>query len=180
MSKIEYEIRILEINKDEIQTKLKRLDAVLIEDVCQKRYVYDFNPIQPNKWIRLRTNGIKTTLTIKNIESMNIDGTKEVEIEVSDFDVTNEILKELGYTPKAIQENKRIKYNLNGVEIDIDTWPKIPTYMEIEGKNQEEVYDTLELLGISKEKAITLDVQSIYEKIYGIDLKKVYNLSFDE
>ena len=178
MSRIEYEVRVLEIDKDEIQKKLKKLNAVLIEDVFQKRYVYDFKPVVPSKWIRLRTNGSKTTLTIKNIESSNIDGTREVEIEVSDFDTTNEILKELGYTPRGIQENKRIKYDLNGVEIDIDTWPKIPTYLEIEGTSEEEVYNTLKLLGIPKEKATALDVQSIYEKIYGINLKEEPNLSF--
>ena len=179
MSKIEYEVRVLEINVEEIKEKLNKLNAVLVEDVLQKRYVYDFNPINPSKWIRLRTNGLKTTLTIKNIESQDISGTKEIEIEVSDFDTTNEMLKELGYNPKGKQENKRIKYELNGVEIDIDTWPKIPTYLEIEGKSEKEVYDILNLLGIPKENATTLDVQGIYEKVYGIDLKKEPNLSFN-
>lgn len=180
MSRIEYEVRVLEINKEEIQAKLKQLNAVLIEDVFQKRYVYDFKPVVPSKWIRLRTNGTTSTLTIKNVESSNIDGTKEVEIEVSDFDTTNEILGELGYIPRGIQENKRIKYDLNGVEVDIDTWPRIPTYLEIEGTSEEEVYNTLELLGIPKEKATSLDVQSIYEEIYGINLDKEPNLSFNE
>lgn len=179
MSKIEYEVRVLEINKEEIQKKLTELNAVLVEDIFQKRYVYDFKPALPNKWIRLRTNGIKSTLTIKNIESSNIDGTKEVEIEVSDFEATNEILKELGYIPKGIQENKRIRYDLNGVEVDIDTWPRIPTYLEIEGNSEKDVYDTLKLLGIPKENVTGLDVQSIYKDIYGIDLVKEPNLSFD-
>ena len=180
MSHIEYELRVLEINKKEIQERLNKLNAVLVEDIFQKRYVYDFNPIIPNKWIRLRTNGNKSTLTIKNIESSKIDGTKEIEIEVSDFDATNEILGELGYKPRGIQENKRIKYDLNGVEVDIDTWPKIPTYLEIEGANEAEVFNTLELLGIPKEKATSLDVQSIYGEIYGIDLDKEPNLSFKD
>lgn len=179
MSHIEYEVRVLEINPEEIKNKLNELNAILVEDVFQKRYVYDFNPVAPNKWIRLRTNGTKTTLTIKNIESSNIDGTREMEIVVDDFDITNEILNELGYKPRGIQENKRIKYDLNGVEVDIDTWPGIPTYLEIEGSSEKEVYDTLDLLGIPKDKSTSLDVQSIYEKIYGIDLKKEPNLSFD-
>ena len=169
MSHIEYEVRVLEINKERILEKLKQLNAKLIEDVFQIRYIYDFNPTIPGKWIRLRTNGSKTTLAIKNIESLKIDGTKEIEIEVSDFYATNEILKELGYVPKGIQENKRIRYDLNGVEIDIDTWPKIPTYMEIEGKTEIDVYKTLELLGIPKEKSTSLDVQGIYKDVYGID-----------
>lgn len=178
MSHIEYEVRVLEINKEEMQNKLKELNAILVEDVFQKRYVYDFKPVNPSKWIRLRTNGTKTTLTIKNVESSNIDGTKEMEVEVSDFDTANEILNELGYIPRGIQENKRIKYDLNGVEVDIDTWPEIPTYLEIEGKSEEEVFNTLELLGIEKEKATSLDVQSIYEQVYGISEEKLKKLSF--
>ena len=179
MEQVEYEIKVLEIKKDIIQQKLMELNAILVDDSFQKRYVYDFNPIIPSKWIRLRTNGKKSTLTIKNIESSNIDGTKELEIEVSDFEKTNEILNELGYKPKGFQENKRIKYDLNGVEVDIDTWPKIPTYLEIEGKNENEVYNTLELLGIPKDRSTTLDVQSIYKQ-YGIDIDKNPNLSFDD
>ena len=103
-----------------------------------------------------------------------------MEIEVSDFDITDEILSELGYKPRGIQENKRIKYDLNGVEVDIDTWPLIPTYLEIEGHSEEEVNKTLELLEIDTKKATSLDVQSVYEQVYGIDLEKNPNLSFDE
>lgn len=180
MSHIEYEVKVLEIDKEEMQKKLKKLKAELVEDVFQKRYVYDFKPVNPDKWIRLRTNGTTTTLTIKDVKTEQIDGTHEMEIVVDDFDTTNEILNELGYQPRAIQENKRIKYNLNGVEVDIDTWPRIPTYLEVEGKNEEEVYKTLELLGIPKEKATALNTQTIYEEVYGIDLTNEPLLAFDK
>ena len=181
MNHIEYEVRVLDINVEEIKKKLKELNATLVEDVFQRRYVYDFNPVNPDKWIRLRTNGnTTTTLTIKEVNKNSIDGTKELEIVVDDFDKTNSILNELGYKPRAIQENKRIKYDLNGVEVDIDTWPRIPTYLEIEGTSEEEVYNTLELLGIPKDKAISLNTQSIYKEYYGIDLSKVKMLSFNK
>ncbi len=36
--------------------------------------------------------------------------------------------------PRAVQENKRCHYILEDVEIDIDSWPMIPDYIEIEGK----------------------------------------------
>ncbi len=179
MAHIEYEVRVLEIDVNEIKQKLKELNAILIEDVFQRRYVYDFNPVNPSKWIRLRTNGKTTTLTIKNVESSKIDGTKEMEIAVDDFDTANEILNELGYKPRGIQENKRIKYNLNDVEIDIDTWPGIPSYLEIEGHSEKDVYDTIKLLELTEEKVTSLDVENIYKEIYGIDSAKG-NLSFDD
>jgi len=179
MENIEYEVRVLEVDVEKIQKKLNELNASLVEDVFQRRYLYDFNPVNPDKWIRLRTNGKTTTLTIKDVVTSKIDGTHELEIEVSDFDTTNEILNELGYSVRGIQENKRIKYDLNGVEVDIDTWPKIPTYLEIEGKNEEEVYSTLDILGIPRDKAISLNTQSIYKEIYNIDLSCEPLLSFN-
>ena len=122
----EYEVRILDIDVKEIKSKLDKLAKFECEKK-KKRYVYDFIPKQDNKWIRLRTNGSKSTLTIKNLVTSEIDGTQELEIEVDDFDKTNMILKELGYIPRGYQENRRIQYTLNGVEIDIDYWPLIPT-----------------------------------------------------
>lgn len=50
---------------------------------------------------------------------------------VSDFDKTVGMLKILGYESRSIQENKRIRYVLDDVEIDIDTWPLIPLYIEV-------------------------------------------------
>ena len=62
----------------------------------------------------------------------------------------------------------------DGVEIDIDSWPMISTYVEIEGKNE---MSTLEILELPKDKVTTLDVDSVYKK-YGIDLKIIKVLKF--
>ena len=65
--KTEYEIRVLEIDKEKLIDKLEELGAKKVGEFNQKRYVYDLNPVQENKWIRLRTNGKETTLTYKSI-----------------------------------------------------------------------------------------------------------------
>ena len=72
----EYELRVLEINHDEMVKKLESLGAELQLEALQQRYVYDLKPKQDNKWIRLRTDGKKSTLTIKDLQSKTIDGTK--------------------------------------------------------------------------------------------------------
>lgn len=179
MGKIEHELRVLEIDKNKIIKKLNELGAKKVNDIFQKRYVYDFNPVDPNKWIRLRTDGNITTLTIKEIKSNTVDGTIETEIKVSDFETTNKMLEELGYKHKGYQENKRIKYNLNGIEIDLDTWPGIPTYLEVEANTNEEVINTLNLLDINKENITGLNNQDIYKKIYNINLSDYKNLTFN-
>ena len=176
--KTEYEIRILEIDKEEMIKKLENLGAKKIGEYNQKRYVYDLKHIEKEKRIRLRTNGINTTLTYKNIVSNTIDGTKEIEIEVDDFEKTNEFLEKIGFKPRGYQENKRIQYILNNVEIDIDTWPMIKTYMEIEGKKEQDVINMKKLLNIDESKVTTLNCDDIYKRIYNIDISKIKELKF--
>lgn len=172
----EYEIRILDINKEEMIEKLEKLGAKENGVYFQRRYVYDLKPAHKSKWIRLRTNGKKATLAYKNVEANQIDGTKEVEFEVDNFDIANEFLEKIGFQSKAYQENERIQYILNGVEIDIDTWPLIPTYMEIEGKSSDEVLKIKDLLGINDDKIVTLSCEDIYKEFYGIDMTKIKEL----
>lgn len=175
----EYEVRILEIDREQVIKKLEELGAEFQWDRIQRRYVYDFIPKIEGKWIRLRTNGEKSTLTIKNLVSSLIDGTQELEIEVDNFERCHLILKELGYEAKGYQENKRCQYLLNGVEIDIDSWPLIPTYLEIEGASEEIVYHTASLLGFTKEECVTRNVEGIYLD-YGFDLNEIYDLKLEE
>ena len=176
--KTEYEVRILEINAEEMINKLEKLGATKIGEYDQKRYVYDIIPACNGKWIRLRTNGEKTTLAYKDVVSDTIDGTKEVEFEVSDFEEAKEFMSRIGIGYRGYQENKRIQYLLDGVEIDIDTWPMIPTYMEIEGKSEEQVNDMMNTLEIDKSKVTALNCEDIYKEIYNIDIQNIKDLVF--
>lgn len=179
MMGIEYEARMLDVRVSDLISILEQKGARKIGCFHQKRFVYDFIPAQKGRWIRLRSNGMETTLTIKEIKSLQIDGTKELEVVVSDFDDTNAILSKLGYSPRTYQENFRIEYNLNGVNFDIDKWPMIPPYVEIEGNSEKDVLNAIESIGLKKTDFTTLDVDTIYSKRYGIELDKISILKFD-
>ncbi len=170
--KSEIECRLLEVNVEEFLSKLKKTNATLVGDWIQIRNCYDFTPVKDNSWIRLRTNGVETTLTIKEINNSNIDGTKESEIIVSDFDQANEILNKLGYNVRSHQENRRIRYMLDGVEIDIDFWPMIPAYVEFEGESEDAIKSVCTKLDVDFNTLTTLDVEKVYKK-YGIDITKL-------
>lgn len=176
---IEYEVTVLEIERQELEKKLVKLGAIKLGDYLQRRYTYDLINKDDNKWLRLRTNGKKTTLTIKSVFDKNsIGGTHELEIEVDNFDKTYELLKGLSYNHRNYQENRRTSYRLGDVQFDIDEWPLIPCYVEIEGKNEKDVKDMLEKLDINMDKVTTYDVTSIYNEIYGIDILKIKELKF--
>lgn len=54
---------------------------------------------------------------------------------------------------------------MNNVEIDVDSWPLIPSYLEIEGQSEKEVTDMLKLLNLREEKVTALNCSDIYKKI---------------
>ena len=177
----EREVTILNIDEKDFIKRLLNVGAEKKDEFLQRRYTYDFNPVIPHKWIRLRTNGKTSTLTIKEIKDKQaIDGTLELETNVGDFDITNEILNTLGYIPKNYQENYRKIYLLDNTEISVDSWPLIPTYVEIEGKTNDDVINVLSKLGYTMDDVTTLDVVSIYKDIYGIDILAIEKLKFEE
>lgn len=181
MARIEYECRILDIDLEKFLSKLESLDAKDKGERLQQRYISDFNPVDPDSWIRLRTNGEVCTLALKSLKRTDeLGNTLEEEVEVSDIDTMNRILKRLGYHHRNYQENIRHSFDLCGVSIDIDSWPLIPTYVEVEGSSEREVYDTLRLLGVDFDQVTTLDVESIYREIYGINIKEIKELRFPE
>ena len=141
------------------------------------------------KWVRLRktveekaNKEIKetTTLTVKHIlrnDKSGIQQMKETEILVNSLEETNELLENLGFAFRSYQEKKRTKYILKEHEIDIDTWPKLPTYFEVEGKNKEDLSNILNLLGYSFEDAVSCTVDEIYKEI-GMDINNMRELKF--
>lgn len=176
----EIEIRILNIDKDKFIKEILSLGATKDSAFLQRRYTYDFNPVDKHKWIRLRTNGKKTTITIKEVvDKKSMSGTNELEIEVSSFDKTNLMLEELGYHHRNYQENYREIYYLDDVEISIDSWPLIPTYVELESNSEDKINSLLSKLSYNKEDLTTLDVTSIYNDIYNIDILGIKELKFE-
>ena len=177
--KIENEITVLDIDKNEFIKKILQAGGKEVSpELKQVRCVYDFSPVNPHKWIRLRTNGKKTTLTIKEINANSKMGARELEIEVSDFEETNRILNELGYKYRNRQENYRHVFILDNAEISIDSWPKIKPYAEIEADTKENIKNVLAKLDIKPNQITELDVCSIYSDIYGIDLLSIKDLTF--
>lgn len=145
----EHELRILEISLPKVEATLLGAGAKKVQErILQRRYTYDVIPAQRNKWMRLRTNGVKTTLAIKHVTGQGVSDTKEVEIEVDDFETTAALLEEMGLKAKSYQENYRTHYELNGVEVMLDEWPLIPPYAEVEARTSAAVEETVALLGI--------------------------------
>lgn len=164
----EIEAQFLDINKNEIRTRLKEIGAILEKpEILMKRVVFYTGE---HSFARVRDEGDKIVMTYKNISDDNsILGTKEVNIEVNDYDDAILFLRGCGLKIKARQETKREIWRVDDVEICIDTWPWIPTFVEIEGPSEESVWNTAEKLGFSKKQAKFGSVDTTYQHYYGID-----------
>lgn len=149
--------------------------------------IFNAYHINPNKWIRLRQSGGKTTLTIKHIlgrytdengvRHHDVNNVLEYEVPVSDFEGMKKNLELLGYYHKNYQEKRRIQYKYNGLEIDIDLWPYIPAYVEIEADNMEQIMALVDLLEISHSEIVSMNTDDVYTK-YGLNMYDYKELKF--
>ena len=154
----------------------------LIEILNNKELINFLDKFHNNskKWIRLRKTNKKTTLTVKHILADNntsLQQMMETEMEVPSIKEANDFLQALGYSHKSYQEKRRISYILDNHEIDIDTWPGLPTYMEIEGESEEDLNKILNLLGYSIKDTVSCTVDEIYKNL-GIDSLNIRELKF--
>lgn len=116
-------------------------------------------------------------ITYKNRAGKDIDQTKELEVEVDDFKATATILSKADFKGMYYQENKRHKFVLDDIEFTLDTWPRIPTYLEVEAKSEAEVKKGLKLLGLLGKDAGHIGSLAIYDH-YGIKLHGIAKLKF--
>lgn len=157
------------------------LGAKETPEVLQKRWVFDIVPCTAKatgEWIRLRQAGKnKPTITYKNKSGSKLSETSEIEVEVSDFNKTAEIFSKITSKGQYYQENKRAKFELNNIEFTLDTWPMIPTLLEIEGKSEKKVKEGLKILDLVGKDVGHAGMVTIYKK-YGIDIHKYKELKF--
>lgn len=177
---IEYEVKILDIDVPTITNVLEQLGYIRQKEKTFCRIIFDTSPADENKWVRLRTDGDVTTLTYKNFRANAIDGVEEVEVHVDNFDACKQLLSLAGLQSTSYQENRRTDFvGLAGsVQINIDTWPGIPPYMEIEGSNVAEVKATVKSLGLTSNRQTSVTTKEIYN-LYGLNIDGKQELRFD-
>jgi adenylate cyclase class IV len=149
----EIEGKFLEINIADLRKKLKANKAKRIHKMMlYKRYV--FNLLNGEKgFIRTREENNAVTITVKTYPK-NSKYALESEISVNGtLEQSRDFLLSQGYKIKAYQETLREKWSLAGcLEIAIDSIPGIPTYVELECKNEKEIKRVAGLLGLDYSK----------------------------
>ncbi len=166
----EIEAKFPNINPSDFRKTLSNADATCVySEVSMRRRNFDYDDKRLEKiggWIRVRDEGDKVTLSYKQLNDRTLHGTKEIEVVVDNFEKTCDFLSAIGLKSKAYQETKREKWKLDDVEVTIDTWPWIPTFIELEAPTEESLKKTAELLGLEWKNAMHGSVETIYQMHY--------------
>ncbi len=179
----EIEVKFLDVDFDNVRDKLTQLGAHLEHPMrLMRRSLIEMPHHEAVRgFVRIRDEGNKITMTYKQRDDeFDLHGTKEIEVEVSDFDDTVKLLDAAGWPPITYQESKRETWKLDEAEIVLDEWPWISPYIEIEAPNEKVVRATAEKLGFVWSDAVIGSVDVIYNREFPkmtnrgvIDIKRV-------
>ncbi|HSX35335.1 MAG TPA: class IV adenylate cyclase [Patescibacteria group bacterium] len=178
--KPEIEAKFLSVDHDVIRAKLKELGSENIRPLTlmrRKNYDYpDFALEKRGGWVRVRDEGSKVTMSYKQLNDRGLHGTHEVELVVNDFDVADGFLTAIGLRQDNYQETKRESWRLDDVEIDLDEWPWIQPFIEIEGPSEEQVRDVADKLGLDWAAACHGSVEVAYQAEYDVTEEEIDHL----
>jgi adenylate cyclase class 2 len=164
----EIEVKFLKVNHDEIRNKLTKLNATLVIPMRLMRRVIIETPelIAKNGFIRIRDEGDKTTITYKQFDEISVNGAKEIEIIVNNFQKAIDLFNKAGLMHKTFQESKRETWKLGDAEIVLDLWPWLDEYIEIEGPDENTLKSVANKLDLKWENAVFGDVMAAYRAQY--------------
>jgi adenylate cyclase class 2 len=166
----EIEVKILEIDWRRTARRLQRLGARKTFDGRMVAAYFDYPDARLKRsdcLLRLRKKGkasceitYKRTLSKKRARVM-----AEYEVAVEDFEGMKKILESLGLREFARLAKRRISYRLDGVRFEIDLYPGLPPFLEIEATTAK-IRRYAEKLGFSMAEAKPWSIRDVL-KYYG-------------
>lgn len=169
----EIEAKFTNINVAEMRSRLKEGGAQLVTpERLMTRINFDWQDNElldgENAWVRVRDEGDKVTMTYKRVLDRTLHGTKEANVTIDSFESGRQFLKALGMEERVFQETKRESWLLDACEVTIDTWPWVPSFLEIEGPSEMHVRAVATKLGCDWSAAMFGSVETVYQEHYDV------------
>ena len=86
-----------------------------------------------------------------------------------------DLFEELGLEEYAHQEKDRTSFTLKNWQFDIDEYPGMPAFLEIEGNSEEEVKKAIKLLSLEDNRTWAQGERTLIQDVYKLDW---YNMKF--
>lgn len=94
---------------------------------------------------------------------------KEINFEVSHPSAVGDLFVELGLERYAYQEKDRVSFALGSCAFDIDQYPGMAPYLEIEAPDERAIHEAIELLGVKANRTWNEGERKLIQNIYGLD-----------
>ncbi|MFH0978085.1 MAG: class IV adenylate cyclase [Candidatus Woesearchaeota archaeon] len=151
----EVELKILDVNRNELVKKLIVLGAKKIFEGSVHTKLFDFRDRSLTKakaTIRIRKIGGKTVVTFKGyVPNKFAKHSDEIEIEITDYLKMESIFRSLGLRQILEAKKKRVSYMLDEARLDFDNYlgkyDCIPEYVEIEARSTAKLLETVKKMG---------------------------------
>jgi adenylate cyclase class 2 len=172
----EVETKILDVDAEKIKDILNSLGA---KEILNTRLVVDWYGPKglthdgDDPWfLRIRTDGEgNSEATWKG--NRNFKGTssshKEINLKVLDKDALGNMFLEFGMESYAHQEKDRISFVYKDWRFDLDQYPGMPAYLEIEGKSEESIQEAIKLLNLENKTATPRGERAVIKETYNLD-----------
>lgn len=163
----EIELKFLDINVKEIKDRLKQIGAILKYDTDTISYPFtnkDFSSYDSTKnFLRLRKINRESFITYKSPASKsNITDREEIEIKVDNFKEAIKLLERIGFEKGKVFKKHRIHYEMENAHFELDTVGDIPTYLEIETRNERDMINICNKLDLDIKKGKKGTIVEIY------------------
>lgn len=178
----EHEIKVLDVDIDKLVMKLEEIGAKKVYDDIRTIIALDTKDREflnkQDKLIRITDEGsIKVTMHVNQSKPQEKAGIK---FKTSRLKETMDFFEQMGLFPISKVSAPRISYELGKIDFDIDSFPAIPPFLEIDTEYLEEegysLEDLLKKLGLENNKIVVMGTEDIH-KIYGIDYFEIYGVN---
>ena len=168
----EIEAKILNINPEEVQEKLRGLGAILKQELDLEQIVWWIPNTEKRSSVRVRKasdGSIRLTMKQKVTEGL---GYNEWELDVSNYEHTAAIIDALLPNPELRLEysHRRQDWYLGDTLINIDWFPRLAPLVEIEAKSEEKVREVAEQLGFNPSQLLNKGVISLLFEEFGLKI----------
>ena len=175
----EHEIKILDIDINSVTKKLEEIGEKKVYDDIRTIITLDTEDKkflnQKDKLIRITDEGsIKVTMHVNQSQP---DIKAGIKFKTSRLKETMDFFHEMELDPISKVKAPRISYELGKIDFDIDNFPAIPPFLEIDIEHIAEegytVKSLLNKLGLENNKVVVMGTEDIH-KLYNIDYFEVY------
>lgn len=165
------EIKILDVDAADLESKLESLGAKKVFDAIRTITYFKNERDTAPPFLKLTDEGEKLKLSSQNNQTH-----EEIKLFVSRKNECAALLATLGYLQISEVKAQRISYELGSIDFDIDLFPHIPAFLEIDlgetpAMTSEEVFSKLGLTQNKKGQFSTPEIFSEYGKNYFEEFK---------